>query len=322
MSVETVLPMTRSALAPYLHRYRAPAQLGIKINAYRDYEVAALAEAVSVPVLRDSPIECLMVGDSYFMTHLGHASTAFDDPGEQRRALDTLVELVTEVRTALDKEFPAHRRPFLLADMPDGTTVDTAVARDASARFLDAGADAVKIEIAGADELGCVDAVAGTGALTLAHLGYSPQRGTLGRYGDAVDGALALFRQARRVRDAGACGLIVEMVSEPVNQALTRPHRDGLPIWSVFSGRARWGGQSLNIWDAVVRPGRNARYFPPTAVIDRSEVAAAYTPELIADRTRELIQLTLAGWFPRTPRTSLTTREIAEIDDTDPWSSV
>jgi hypothetical protein len=90
----------------------------------------------------------------------------------------------------------------------------------------------------------------------------------------------------------------------------------------VFSGRARWGGQSLNIWDAVVRPARNAKYFPPTGVIDRSEVDTKYTQELIADRTRELIQLTLAGWFPLSPRTSLTAREIAEIDDTDPWSNL
>lgn len=322
MTVGATLPMTRSPLAPYLRRYQAPAQLGIKINAYRDYEVAALADALRTPVLADSPVECLMVGDSYFMTHLGRPSTVFAGTDDQRWAMDSLVDLVAEVRVALDKEFPAERRPFLLADLPDGATRDTATARTASARFLAAGADAVKIEVTGEHELRCVDAVAATGTLTLAHLGYAPQRGALGRYGDAMDAAHALFKDARQVRNAGACGLILEMVSEPVNQALARPHPDGLPLYSVFSGRARWGGQSLNIWDAVVRPARNTRYFPPTSVIDRSEVDIRYTRELIADRARELIQLTLAGWFPRTPRTSLTAREIAEIDDTDPWSTL
>lgn len=321
MSVDAVLPITQSALAPYLRRYRVPAQLGIKINAYRAYEVAALAQAVRTPELQDSPIECVMVGDSYFTTHLGRPSTVFTGAAEQHWALDSLVDLTAEVRAALDKEFPAQRRPFLLADMPDGATRSAASARAAAARFGAVGADAVKIEVAGEHERGCVAAVADTGALTLAHIGYSPQRTALGRYGDTLEEARALFAQARQLRDAGACGLVVEMVSEPVNQALARPHLEGVPIYSVFSGRARWGGQSLNVWDAVVRQARSTRYFPPTAAIDRSEVDTEYKLELIADRTRELIQLTLARWFPLSPRTSLTAREIATIDGIDPWSN-
>jgi ketopantoate hydroxymethyltransferase len=320
VSVEAALPITQSALAPYLHRYRVPAQLGIKINAYRDYEVAALAQAVRIPALQDSPIECVMVGDSYFMTHLGRPSTVLAGAAEHRWALDCLVDLTAEVRAALDREFPADRRPFLLADMPDGTTRSTASARAAAARFVAAGADAVKIEVTGHHELRSVAAVAETSAPTLAHIGYAPQRTVLGRYGETLQEAMALFAQARQLRDAGACGLIMEMVSEPVNRALARPHLKGIPVYSVFSGRARWGGQSLNVWDAVVRPARSTRYFPPTAVIDRSEVGHAYTQDLIADRTRELIQLTLAGWFPLSPRTSLAAREIATIDDIDPWS--
>lgn len=318
--VAEALPVTPSALAPYLHRYRVPAQLGIKINAYRDYEVAALAQAVRTPALRDSPIECVMVGDSYFMTHLGRPSTVLAGAAEHRWGLDCLAGLTAEVRATLDREFPADRRPFLLADMPDGTTASTASARAAAARFAEAGADAVKIEVTGPREVRCVAAVAQAGALTLAHIGYAPQRAVLSRHGETLEEALALFAQARRLRDAGACGLIVEMVSEPVNQALARPHRDGIPVYSVFSGRARWGGQSLNVWDAVVRPARGTRYFPPTAVIDKSEVGHAYTQDLIADRTRELIQLTLAGWFPLSPRTSLAARAVAAIDDHDPWS--
>ena len=315
------LPMTRSPLAPYLRRYGTPAQLGIKINAYRGYEVAAVADALRAQDLQESPIECLMVGDSYFMTHLGRPSTKFTGADEQRWAMDSLVDLLAEVRVALDQEFPERQRPFLLADLPDGATRDTEAAQEAAARFVAAGADAVKIEVAGEHELRCVDVVAGTGALTLAHIGYAPQRGAVARHGDDLAAALSLFSLARQLRSAGACGLILEMVSEPVNQALARPHPDGLPVYSVFSGRARWGGQSLNIWDAVVRPVQPAKYFPPTAVISRSEVDSEYTRELIADRVRELIRLTLAGWFPRTPRTSLAAREIAEIEDTDPWSS-
>jgi ketopantoate hydroxymethyltransferase len=320
MTADLTAPPLVGALAPYLWRYASPAQLGLKINAYRGYEVEGLAEALRVPDLADSPVECVMVGDSYFMTHLGRPGTVMSSPAERDWALATLVGLVAEVRGALDRHFAPGRIPFLLADLPDGTTASPAAARGAAARFAEAGADAMKIEVAGEDELRCVEAVAATGLPTLAHLGYTPQRTALSRHGDALDDATELFAQARRARDAGACGLIVEMVSEPVNQALSRPHRSGLPVYSVFSGRARWGGQSLNLWDAVVRPAKPGRYFPPTPTLDAADVPAAYTPELIADRMRELIRLTLAGWFPLSPRTALDPRQAARIAGTDPWS--
>ncbi len=320
MGAELTARSAGGTLSPYLWRYDCPAQLGLKINAYRGYEIEGLAQALRTPDLVDSPVECVMVGDSYFMTHLGRATTVMSGPAEQEWALATMIGLVGEVRAATDREFAAGRRPFLLADLPDGTTRDAATALDAAARFAAAGADAVKIEVAGESELRRVEAVAAGGLPTLAHLGYTPQLTRLGRHGDAVDEALELFAQARRARDAGACGLVVEMVSEPVNQALSRPHLEGLPVYSVFSGRARWGGQSLNLWDAVVRPVKAGRYFPPTPSIDAHEVPTAYTPELIADRMRELIRLTLAGWFPLSPRTALDPRDAALIAETDPWS--
>ncbi|MEU5210125.1 3-methyl-2-oxobutanoate hydroxymethyltransferase [Streptomyces sp. NPDC020742] len=323
MTVDTTVarPAAAAALAPYLHRYDSPAQLGLKINAYRGYEVEGLAEALRVPDLHDAPVECVMVGDSYFMTHLGRSGTTLTGDAEQEWGLATLTGLVAEVRKAMDAEFPAARRPFLLADLPDGATRSPATARAAADRFVAAGADAVKIEVAGEGEFDCIEAVAATGTPTLAHLGYTPQSGGLARHGDALDGALALFAQARRARAAGGCGLIVEMVSEAVNQALSRPHPEGLPLYSVFSGRARWGGQSLNLWDAVVRPVPGGRYFPPTPVIDAAEVEERYTPELIADRMRQLLRLSVAGWFPLSPRTALTPRETAEITGIDPWSA-
>ncbi len=321
MAVETTAPAAASALAPFLRRYEAPARLGLKVNAYRAFEVEAVAQALRAPDLAGAPLECLMVGDSYFMTHLDRPSTALADPAEREWALATLVALVAETRASLDALFAAEARPFLLADLPDGATSDPGTALAAADRFAAAGADAVKIEVNDAGELRCVEAVAATGLPTLAHLGYTPQRGSLRRHGDSVAGALELFAQARQARDAGACALVVEMVSEAVNHALSRRRPDALPIYSVFSGRAPWGGQSLNVWDAVVRPAGGGRYFPPTSVITAAEALASYTRDLIADRMRELIRLTLAGWFPLSPRTGLGARDAALIADIDPWSA-
>ncbi|MEU9627876.1 3-methyl-2-oxobutanoate hydroxymethyltransferase [Streptomyces luteogriseus] len=321
MTTELAAPTAAGRLAPYLRRYESPAQLGLKVNAYRAYEIEGLAQALRTPDLADSPVECVMVGDSYLMTHLGRSTTVLSGTAEQKWALDTLVGLVAEVRGAMNTQFPADRRPFLLADLPDGATAEASLALAAAERFTDAGADAVKVEVADETGMRCVEAIAATGLPTLVHLGYTPQLSGLSRRGDTMDDAAELFAQARRARDAGACGLVVEMVSEAVNEALSRPHPHGLPVYSVFSGRARWGGQSLNLWDAVVRPARKGRYFPPTPTIDIADVAADYTPALITDRMRELVRLTLAGWFPLSPRTALGIRESAEVAATDPWSA-
>ncbi|MGF1431047.1 3-methyl-2-oxobutanoate hydroxymethyltransferase [Kitasatospora sp. LaBMicrA B282] len=320
MSTDTIV-LERSGITPFLHRYQAPARVGLKVNAYRGYEVEGLARALAAPDLADCPLECVMVGDSYFMTHLGRSSTVLADAAEREWALGTLVGLVAEVRAALDACFPAHRRPFLLADLPDGATATPAAALAAGERFRAAGADAVKVELAGDRDLECLEALALTGGTTLGHLGYTPQRGALSRHGDSVEDAQRMFARARRVRDAGAAGLIVEMVSEPVNQALSRPDPDGIPLYSVFSGRAEWGGQSLNVWDAVVRPAGRSRFFPPTAVLDAAQVPTAYTPDLIADRMAELVRLTLDGRFPLSPRTALTPEETAQVSATEPWSA-
>ncbi|MFF7635713.1 3-methyl-2-oxobutanoate hydroxymethyltransferase [Kitasatospora sp. NPDC008050] len=322
MSTDLLTPAIGSTqLACHLRRFDDPGELGLKINLYRGLEVEGLARALAAPGLADSPIECLMVGDSYFMTHLGRPGTVLAGAAEQEWALATLVALVAEVRGAMERHLPTARRPFLLADLPDGATADRAAALAATARYTAAGADAVKIEVAGERELRCVEAVAATGVPTVAHLGYTPQLGRLARHGEGMAEALTLFAQARRAREAGAAALVVEMVSEPVNQALSRPHQDGLPVYSVFSGRARWGGQSLNLWDSVVRPARPSRFFPPTAVLDAAEVPTRYTPELIGDRMAELIRLTRDGGFPLSPRTALTEHEIADLSAFDPWSA-
>jgi hypothetical protein len=60
------------------------------------------------------------------------------------------------------------------------------------------------------------------------------------------------------------------------------------------------------------------KYFPPTAVIEAAEVRDRYVPELIADRMRELLRLTLAGWFPASPPAALKPGELAGVD---PWRS-
>ena len=299
-------------------RFAARELIGLKINLYTAAEVSGLALALA-DGLAQAPVECLMVGDSYFTTHLGRDGTALTGPDEQARGLAVLVDRVAEVRAAVDALLAPGRLPYLMADLPDGAMDTPQAALRAAARFTDAGADVVKMEITHPGLMRCVEHVADAGVPVVAHLGYTPQRGSLSRHGDTVPHAVALFADARRVRDAGACALVLEMVSETVNRALSMPDLTSLPVYSVFSGSAPYGGQRLNVWDAVFRPPTPRRFFPPTAVFDAERDRERYTPEVIADRLGDLIRRTLADAFPPSPPTRLTVDERYELLASWPW---
>ncbi len=313
-------------------RGRTAATIGIKVNLYRAYEVTALASVLTGD-LATCPLECLMVGDSYLMTHLGRPSTRLGPGQEQRWALDLLASLVAEVRVAIDGAFRdgairdgairdgAIARPYLLADLPDGSARSTAQALASAGAMLEAGAEAVKLEVGDDSSLRVLASLSAHGIPTVAHLGYTPQVGRLARYGDTLAGAMALFEQARGARDAGAAAIVLEMTSEAVNQALSRPGPGSVPVYSIHSGRARYGAQSLNVWDAVFRQPGPGRFFPPTAELDPGTDRRRYTPELIASKLDQLLRLTIAGQFPPSPPSRLGEDERRAVVECDPWAA-
>jgi ketopantoate hydroxymethyltransferase len=266
-----------------------------------------------------------MVGDSYLMTHLGRSSTQLD-AREHEWFLNVMISLVGEVARALAPVAPVAplkgaRRPFLLADMPDGAAATPARCLAAADRLAAAGAEAFKLEITSRESLGVLEALARHGHTVLAHIGYTPQDGTNRRYGDTVAEAQDLFAQARAVRDHGACGMTLERVSEPVNRALSRVRPGALPAYSIFSGKAPGGGQSLNVWDAVFAPDVPRRYFPPTSTLARSAYPHGYTEPVIRDHMVKLIHATLRGEFPLSPPTQLAAGDVEALVELDPWQA-
>jgi ketopantoate hydroxymethyltransferase len=308
--------MTTAAerLAERMADRRARDVVGLKINLYTAVETSAALRAIAAV---DPHVECFMVGDSYLMTHLGRASTSLPTRAEQDWFLRVLAIQLAEVATVL-QTVPAPRRPLLIGDMPDGATESTSHALHAAECLAAAGADIVKIEVTSARVLPMIESLVDHGHAVLAHVGYTPQDGANRRYGDTPAEALELFRRARQLRDLGACGLVLERVSEPVNQSLCE--HAALPIYSIFSGRARCGGQSLNVWDSVFIPDGGGRYFPPTASEPRSAFPAVYTASLIEERMTSLIRLTMRGDFPLSPPSRLSTRDVALLRSIDPWS--
>jgi ketopantoate hydroxymethyltransferase len=296
--------------------------LGLKVNLYRGYEVEALGQAMeSLDLMRNCRLECLMVGDSYFMTHLGRPSTRLATPEEQVWGMDQMLTLLQEVRGAMTRAFPAYRRPFLLGDMPDGAATTPTVALKSAEVMVEAGAEVLKVEVTSEASLSVLEALCQEGFAVIAHLGYTPQGGVTRRYGDTLAEAREIFAGSRRVRDLGACGLVLEMVGEPVNQALCRPSPHALPVYSIFSGKAPYGGQSINVWDSVFLPSFKGKYFPPTAEHPVSAFPGVYTPEVITRKVSQMLRLTLAGDFPLSPPSKLSPAEQEELRSIDPWAT-
>jgi ketopantoate hydroxymethyltransferase len=292
----------------------------IKLNLYRDYEVEALAQAwADNPLLElGVQLDCLMVSDSYLMTHLGRASTRLSG-GEQALFLEIMTGLVKEVahRTAL--LFPENR-PYIVGDMPDGSVADSEIALRSAGRMTDAGADVIKLEVHSTAVVTIIERLAREGFRVMAHLGYTPQGGSSGRIGGSLDGAHALFTSARQVRDAGAESVVLEKVDEFVHRALV-DHPGALPSYAIFSGKSETGGQSLNIWDSVFKPGFRARYFPPTARETADAFPAGYSCDVIAQRISDLLSLTAAGEFPLSPPTPLSQEDLRALAAINPWTT-
>ncbi|CAK0776714.1 3-methyl-2-oxobutanoate hydroxymethyltransferase [uncultured Gammaproteobacteria bacterium] len=298
-------------------RVKNPDLPRIKVNLYRGYEVEAVADAVNEVTAERGrhPIDCLMVADSYLMTHLGRSSTRLAGEEEQAWFMGVMCGLIAEIASSNSRHFSGKERPFVLGDMPEGAAATPDVAVRNALRFIEIGADAVKIEAADTATLAAVSAVTKAGVPVIVHLGYTPQSSASRRFGVTRAEALDLFAMAVRARDVGACALVLERVTVAVNARLSIPVQNGLPIYSIFSGRCRHAGQSLNVWDSVFKRDTPTLAFPPTADLMRASYPGSYSREVIRSHFGALLRLTLDGGFPVQPPRATE----PDLDDISPW---
>ena len=186
------------------------------ITAY-DAPSGRLADAAGADVI--------LVGDSAAMTVLGHDSTV-------PATMDEMIVLTRAVnRGAL--------RPLVVADMPFGSfQVSDEAAVENAIRFLkEAGADAVKVEGAGAT-LSRVQALVGAGVPVMGHIGLTPQSATmLGGFkaqGRTAEKAQRLYEDAHALQAAGVFSLVLEAVPAPVAARITESLR--IPTIGIGAG--------------------------------------------------------------------------------------
>jgi 3-methyl-2-oxobutanoate hydroxymethyltransferase len=181
----------------------------VMVTAY-DHPSARLADAAGV--------DLILVGDSASDNVLGYESTV----------PVTVEELLVLVRAVAR----GAERAFVIADMPFGSfQVSDEAALANAVRFVkEAGADAVKLEGAGAS-LSRVQTIVGAGIPVMGHLGLTPQSATmLGGYkaqGRTAAKAQKLLADARALEAAGCFAVVLEavpaQVAKRITEALTVP---------------------------------------------------------------------------------------------------
>ncbi len=198
------------------------------LTAY-DFPTAKLLDETGIPLI--------LVGDSLGMVVLGHPDTTHV----------TMAEMEHHVRAAAR----AQPRALLAADLPFRSyeTIEAAVAN--SRRLVAAGAEAVKAE-GGRAILAQVKAIVAEGIPFLGHLGMLPQH-LLEEGGYHVKGQRpgeheALLADAAALTEAGAFGIVLELVAPPVAKEITG--RIPIPTLGIGSGRD-CDGQILVTHDLV-----------------------------------------------------------------------
>jgi 3-methyl-2-oxobutanoate hydroxymethyltransferase len=171
------------------------------LTAY-DFAMAKLLDAAGVPLLH--------VGDSVGMVVLGYPDTTFV----------TLDEIEYHVRAVAR----AKPKALISADMPFGSCESPAKAVQSARRLIAAGAEAVKIE-GGRSILPQIQAIIGEGIPVLGHLGMLPQNAVAeGGYhvkGKTEDQRLELMADSAAVAQAGAIGVVLELVTATVARDIT-----------------------------------------------------------------------------------------------------
>ena len=192
--------MGRRVVTPSLRTMRAAGERIVCVTAY-DSTFGALADGAGVDVI--------LVGDSVANVLLGMSATT-------GIGLDEMVHHVRATRAGVSQA-------LLVADMPFGSYgASVAQAVESASVLVRAGAEAVKLE---GDHPEAVAACVRAGIPVMGHLGFTPQSVNLfgghkvqGR-GDAGG---AIVAAARRLNDAGAFGVVLELVPAELAARLTR----------------------------------------------------------------------------------------------------
>ncbi len=208
-----------------IHTLRAMKQRGEKIAALTAYDY------FTTKIMDEVGVELILVGDSLGMAVLGYENTL----------PVTMEEMVHHTRAV------ARAKPnaLVVADMPFMTYSSVEEARRNATTFIQAGAEAVKLE-GGEPVIEQVRALVAGGVPVLGHIGLLPQAiletGGYKIQGRKPESAERLMQDAKLLEAAGAFAIVIECVVAEV--ATTISKAIGVPTIGIGAG-AGCDGQVL-----------------------------------------------------------------------------
>ena len=237
-------------------RYREMKKRGEKVTALTAYDYP------TARLLDESGIDVILVGDSLGMVVLGYEDTT----------LVTLEEMLHHTRAVAR----GVKSALVVGDMPIHTfeTPEQAVAT--AKQFIDAGAQAVKLE-GGVSHAAHIEAITDAGIPHMAHIGMLPQhvreQGGYKVKGKTQSEAEALIVDAKAVEKAGAFSVVLEIVVPEIAKQIT--NAIGIPTIGIGSGE-QCDGQILVTHDLIgLFPWFTPKFVSPEArVADEIRKAA------------------------------------------------
>ncbi len=214
-----------------VEKYRAMKQRGEKVTALTAYDYP------TARLLDESGIDIVLVGDSLGMVVLGYEDTT-------QVTLDDMLHHTRAVARGV-------KNALVVGDMPIHTfdTPDEAVAT--AKKFVEAGAQAVKLE-GGVSHVAHIEAITRAGIPYMAHIGMLPQhvreQGGYKVKGKTPSEAEALIADAKAVESAGAFSVVLEIVVPEITRQIT--NAIGIPTIGIGSGE-HCDGQILVTHDLI-----------------------------------------------------------------------
>lgn len=214
-----------------VEKYREMKKRGEKVTALTAYDYP------TARLLDETGIDIILVGDSLGMVVLGYEDTTSV----------TLEEMLHHTRAVAR----GVKSALVVGDMPIHTFETPAQAVSTAKQFVDAGAQAVKLE-GGVSHVAHIEAITGAGIPYMAHIGMLPQhvreQGGYKVKGKTQSEAEALIADARAVEKAGAFSVVLEIVVAETAKQIT--NAIGIPSIGIGSGE-HCDGQILVTHDLI-----------------------------------------------------------------------
>jgi 3-methyl-2-oxobutanoate hydroxymethyltransferase len=261
--------MTQPADSPAVRRIRLTDFAAAKRDGQR-WAMLTSYDQYTAQIFDESGVWALLVGDSAANNVLGYETTL-------PVTIDELLPLVRAV-------VRSTRRAFVIGDLPFGSYEDgPSQALQTSIRFMkEGGCHAVKFE-GGVRVQDQIRKVTAAGIPVMGHIGFTPQsEHQLGGYRvqGRGDSAAKLLDDALAVEDAGAFGVVLEMVPGDLAKQVTAE----LTIPTIGIGAGPDCDAQVLVWQdmAGLRRGKMQRFVKQYANLAEviGEAASAYVNEV------------------------------------------